>query len=306
MNSLPAQNPAIDQTIRHDWTVDEIEAIYRLPLLELMGRASAVHRTHHDPNAVQKASLLSIKTGGCPEDCAYCPQSARYDTGVKAEKTMAVADVLAEAAQKAGVEKDAEFRRMLDLAKKKLMINAWAKQQFDKVIVSESEAKEFYRKHTDKFFMPERVHARHILLKDEKKAQTIIDQLKGLKGEALKKKFIELAQKESTGPTASKGGDLGYFTKSQMVLPFAKAAFALNPGQITPKPVKTQFGWHVIYVEDKKAAQKIPFDAVKDRVIGALKQQRFAQKMKQETELLKKNSSITIQDTGADKIKSPK
>ena len=215
-------------------------------------------------------------------------------------------EVLAEAAQKAGVEKDAEFRRMLDLAKKKLMINAWAKQQFDKVIVSESEAKEFYRKHTDKFFMPERVHARHILLKDEKKAQTIIDQLKGLKGEALKKKFIELAQKESTGPTASKGGDLGYFTKSQMVLPFAKAAFALNPGQITPKPVKTQFGWHVIYVEDKKAAQKIPFDAVKDRVIGALKQQRFAQKMKQETELLKKNSSITIQDTGADKIKSPK
>ena len=78
MNSLPAQNPAVDQTIRHDWTVDEIEAIYRLPLLELMGRASAVHRTHHDPNAVQKASLLSIKTGGCPEDCAYCPQSAHH------------------------------------------------------------------------------------------------------------------------------------------------------------------------------------------------------------------------------------
>lgn len=78
MNSLPAQNPAIDQTIRHDWTVDEIEAIYRLPLLELMGRASAVHRTHHDPNEVQKASLLSIKTGGCPEDCAYCPQSSHH------------------------------------------------------------------------------------------------------------------------------------------------------------------------------------------------------------------------------------
>jgi len=78
MNSLPAQNPAVDQTIRHDWTVDEIEAIYRLPLLELMGRASAVHRTHHDPNALQKASLLSIKTGGCPEDCAYCPQSAHH------------------------------------------------------------------------------------------------------------------------------------------------------------------------------------------------------------------------------------
>jgi len=213
-------------------------------------------------------------------------------------------EVLAGAAQKAGVEKDPEFRRMLELAKKKLMINAWAKQQFDKIIVSESEAKAFYRKHADKFSMPARVHARHILLKDEKKAQAIIDQLKGLKGEALKKKFIELARKESTGPTASKGGDLGYFTKSQMVLPFAKAAFALNPGQITPKPVKTQFGWHVIYVEDKKPVQTIPFDKVKDRVMAALKQQRFVEKMKQETDLLKKNADIKIEGSAAVQKKS--
>ena len=69
---------AADCTIRHDWTTDEIEAIYRSPLLELLGRANAVHRTHHDPANIQKASLLSIKTGGCPEDCAYCPQSAHH------------------------------------------------------------------------------------------------------------------------------------------------------------------------------------------------------------------------------------
>ncbi|QCI63008.1 biotin synthase BioB [Phreatobacter stygius] len=65
-----------DSTTRHDWTTDEILALHELPLLELVGRANAVHRRHHDPNAVQRASLLSIKTGGCPEDCAYCPQSA--------------------------------------------------------------------------------------------------------------------------------------------------------------------------------------------------------------------------------------
>ncbi|MDP9570311.1 UNVERIFIED_ORG: biotin synthase [Agrobacterium larrymoorei] len=67
-----------DGVIRHDWNVEEIAALYRLPLLELVGRANAVHRQYHDPNRVQKASLLSIKTGGCPENCAYCPQSAHH------------------------------------------------------------------------------------------------------------------------------------------------------------------------------------------------------------------------------------
>ncbi len=69
---------AVDREIRHDWTVDQIVALHDLPLLELVGRANEVHRHHHDPNKVQKASLLSIKTGGCPENCAYCPQSAHH------------------------------------------------------------------------------------------------------------------------------------------------------------------------------------------------------------------------------------
>jgi biotin synthase len=64
--------------VRTDWTVDEIVDLLELPLLELVGTANGVHRAHHDPNAVQKASLLSVKTGGCPEDCAYCPQSAHH------------------------------------------------------------------------------------------------------------------------------------------------------------------------------------------------------------------------------------
>jgi len=67
-----------DGAIRHDWAIDEILILHNLPLLELVGRANAVHRMHHDPNRVQKASLLSIKTGGCPENCAYCPQSAHH------------------------------------------------------------------------------------------------------------------------------------------------------------------------------------------------------------------------------------
>ena len=74
--------------LRHDWTRDEVLALLELPFADLIARAQAVHRAHHDPNAVQVSTLLSIKTGGCPEDCAYCPQAARYATGVEAEKLM--------------------------------------------------------------------------------------------------------------------------------------------------------------------------------------------------------------------------
>jgi len=82
---------------RHDWTREEVRALFDLPFPELMFRAQSVHRQNFDPAEVQISTLLSIKTGGCPEDCAYCPQSARYDTGVRAEKLMALDTVLAEA-----------------------------------------------------------------------------------------------------------------------------------------------------------------------------------------------------------------
>ena len=83
--------------LRHDWTLAEVEALFALPFNDLLFRAQAVHRRHFDPNAVQVSTLLSIKTGACPEDCKYCPQSARYDTGLKAEKLMSVEDVVAKA-----------------------------------------------------------------------------------------------------------------------------------------------------------------------------------------------------------------
>ena len=83
--------------VRHDWTRTEIGALFDLPFPELVFRAQSIHRQYFDPAEVQISTLLSIKTGGCPEDCAYCPQSARYDTGVNAEKLMALDAVLAEA-----------------------------------------------------------------------------------------------------------------------------------------------------------------------------------------------------------------
>jgi biotin synthase len=83
--------------IRHDWSRQEVEALFALPFNDLLFQAQTVHRRHFDPNQVQVSTLLSIKTGACPEDCAYCPQSTRYDTGLEVEKLMEVEKVLEQA-----------------------------------------------------------------------------------------------------------------------------------------------------------------------------------------------------------------
>jgi biotin synthase len=90
--------------IRTDWTRREVAEIYNLPLLELVYQAATVHRAHHNPQEVQVCTLLSVKTGGCPEDCAYCPQAARYHTDVKVHKLLEVEEVLnaAQAAKESG------------------------------------------------------------------------------------------------------------------------------------------------------------------------------------------------------------
>jgi biotin synthase len=118
-------------TVRHNWTIAEIENLYTLPLSGLLYRAQTVHRAHHAPDEVQGCMLLSIKTGGCPEDCAYCPQSAHYQTGVARENLMNVADTLAAArrAREQGatrfcmgaawrdVPNDARFHRVLEMVR---------------------------------------------------------------------------------------------------------------------------------------------------------------------------------------------
>ncbi|MEY3337226.1 MAG: biotin synthase BioB [Pseudomonadota bacterium] len=93
-----------EHAVRHDWAIEEVEALFALPFQDLLFRAQSAHRAHQAANTVQMSTLLSVKTGACPEDCAYCPQSIRYDTGLDREALMAVADVAdrARAARDAG------------------------------------------------------------------------------------------------------------------------------------------------------------------------------------------------------------
>jgi biotin synthase len=90
--------------IRHDWTLAEVESLFATPFIELICHAQRVHQAHHEPSTVQMSTLLSVKTGACPEDCAYCPQSVRYDTGLERETLLDVAEVrqAAERAKAAG------------------------------------------------------------------------------------------------------------------------------------------------------------------------------------------------------------
>jgi biotin synthase len=94
-------------SLRHDWTLAEVAKLYRTPLLELIFQAATVHRAHHDPSRVQVCKLISVKTGGCPEDCAYCSQSSRYETDIKASPLMNREDVVATArrAKEAGASR---------------------------------------------------------------------------------------------------------------------------------------------------------------------------------------------------------
>ena len=204
--------------------------------------------------------------------------------------------VIYEDAKKKGITKSKEYKEQLDKIvasiKKDLAIKLWQKKLFEGIKISDKELRDYYNKNKQEFMQKESVHARHILVKSEDEAKKIISQLKGLSGKALKNKFIELAKEKSTGPSGPRGGDLGYFAKGQMVPEFEKAAFNTAVGHITTAPVKTQFGYHVIYVEDKKKAATKPFNEVKPYIEQRLKMEKFRDAMQKKMQELKSKAKI--------------
>jgi len=227
---------------------------------------------------------------------SQAPQ-ANFENLKPAEKKMIVdrlveKELFTELAAKEGIDKKPEFKRNMEKIKDELLVNMWMKEQMDNAVVSDSEAKEFYEKNKDKFIGKATMHARHILVDAKEVAQKIIDTLKSLQGDALKAKFIDLAKTESKGPSGPKGGDLGTFTKGQMVPAFSKAAWALENGKITTEPVKTQFGYHIIYLEEKSEAKPISYESVKDKIVASLKQKQFTTKIAELAKELKNKATI--------------
>ncbi len=199
-------------------------------------------------------------------------------------------------AQRTGVLDSKEYKQelqvLMDRMKVQLAAKIWEQNQFEAIKVDAKEVKAYYDANPDEFVDKEKIHARHILVKTEADADAIIKSMRGLSGDKLRTEFIAQAKSKSTGPSAAKGGDLGYFPRGQMVPSFNDAAFAMKEGSISTSPVQSQFGYHVIYVEDKKAAKKLGFDEVKNFIEQRLKMDKFKAYMEKKMNDLRSKAKI--------------
>ena len=190
---------------------------------------------------------------------------------MKPQLTGALVDlaVVADAAQAEGLGDSEEFKKQMEYLRQKALRNEYFRKYVDEAITDE-DLKAAYDEQIGAMPDKQQVKARHILVKEEDEAKALIKQLDDGAD------FAELAKENSTGPSGPNGGDLGYFGQGQMVPEFEAAAFALDAGDYTKEPVHTQFGWHVIQVEEKRNEPKPSFEQVKDNLRGYVAQQKFS------------------------------
>jgi len=170
------------------------------------------------------------------------------------------------------------------------------------VSISDEETKAYFDSHPDEFKMPERIRASHILLKvdpkatDASKAETLkkIEEIKSKLDNG--EDFAKLAEENSDCPSSAKGGDLGFFSRGQMVKPFEETAFALKPGEVSGV-VETQFGYHIIKTQEKKIATTLSYDDIKEKLTGKLKENKFKKMFPTYIESLKAKYKIEIPDS---------
>jgi peptidyl-prolyl cis-trans isomerase C len=189
------------------------------------------------------------------------PSLAQMDPATKKENVLAFLidmKIVAKAAEAKKIEDHDDFKARLAFTRNRLLMDSLLAAE-GKAATTEEAMKKVYDEAAKQIEGEQEVHARHILVETEDEAKAIEAELK--KGAD----FAELAKKKSKDPGASDGGDLGFFTKDQMVPEFSAVAFSLEPGKISD-PVKTQFGWHIIKVEEKRARKAPDFDQVKSQI----------------------------------------
>jgi peptidyl-prolyl cis-trans isomerase C len=198
--------------------------------------------------------------------------------------------------------KDIEMdeKEMRESIRKGLVISNFVEKTIlPKVTVTEEEARKFYDQNPDKFTKPETVKASHILLSVDQKATAEEKKKARENAEKLRKElaagadFAALAKANSSDPSSQQGGDLGYFGKGQMVPAFETAAFALKPGEIS-EVVETQFGYHIIKLTEKKAAEKVEFKEARPRIEEYLKNQKVGAAVNDYLVETRKNAKIEI------------
>jgi peptidyl-prolyl cis-trans isomerase C len=189
------------------------------------------------------------------------PSLAQMDAATKDENVLAFLidmKIVSKAAEDKKVQDSDDFKRRMAFTRSRLLMDNLLASE-GKAATTDDAMKKVYEEASKQITGEQEVHARHILVETEDQAKAVEDELK--KGAD----FAELAKKKSKDPGASDGGDLGFFTKDQMVPEFSAVAFALEPGKVSD-PVKTQFGWHVIKVEEKRNRKAPDFDQVKSQI----------------------------------------
>ena len=202
--------------------------------------------------------------------------------------------LLTREAKKENFENTTAYKEALEDFKETMILELWMRKQIDGVKVNDDEIKKFYDANKDKFVIPESVSARHILVTTEKEAQDIIKELNKVTASKAEEKFIELAKSKSKDPSANNGGDLGTFTKDQMVAPFSNAAFSLKDKTYTKQPVKTEYGYHVIYVTSKVPEGTLAYNEAKPKIEQELRLNKFRDVISSKARNLRDSSKIVI------------
>ena len=202
--------------------------------------------------------------------------------------------LLLEYAKKQRFDKSA-YNKQLERAKDQIIFNLYQKDLFDSVKVDNAKIKEAYDKNKAQFVRPASVQARHILVANETDAKSIINELKNLKGDALTKKFAEIAAAKSIDTnSAQAGGALPEFGEGDMVKPFSDAAFSLKKGEVSKTPVKTQFGYHIILKENAQAKKQLTFNEVKAGLEYNYKMQEMQKLLSQKVQELAGKTKIEL------------
>jgi peptidyl-prolyl cis-trans isomerase C len=188
---------------------------------------------------------------------------------------MVNAELLEQASRKAKVDQTPRVKQEIAAAQTQILVNAYV-ASIARSQITDAKLRQAYDQYAKEAPQSEEVHARHILVSSEQEAKDIIDQLK--KGAD----FAAIAKDKTTDPSGkSNGGDLGYFTKQDMVPEFANAAFAMKPGDFSQTPVHTQFGWHVIKVEDRRPGKAATYEQAAPAIQDQMVQQIVAQKLQE-------------------------
>ena len=232
------------------------------------------------------------------------PSLAQMDPSAKQENVLSFLidmKIVSKAAEDKKIENNEDFKKRLAFVRDRLLMDNLLASE-GKAAITDDAMKKVYEDASKQITSEQEVHARHILVPTEEEAKKVEDELK--KGAD----FAELAKKESKDPGASDGGDLGFFTKEQMVPEFSKVAFELEPGKISD-PVKTQFGWHIIKVEEKRARKAPGFDQVKPQIeqfVTRKAQADYVAKLRQEAKVERMDKPADAAASGADKTSPAK